>query len=44
VLRTSAIMDERETGEWRPGVVSPIANIPYRLLEAPRGSKLARSD
>ena len=25
VLRTSAIMDERETGEWRPGVVSPIA-------------------
>jgi hypothetical protein len=25
VLRTSAIMDERETGAWRPGVVSPIA-------------------
>lgn len=25
VLRTSALMDERQTGEWRPGVVSPIA-------------------
>ncbi len=66
VLRTSAIMDERETGEWRPGVVSPIAwtdvtflfadhlaltrdpaftdNILFRLLEAPRGAKLARSN
>ncbi len=25
VLRTSAIMDERQSGEWRPGVVTPIA-------------------
>jgi hypothetical protein len=25
VLRTSAIMDERQSGEWRRGVVSPIA-------------------
>lgn len=25
VLRTSAIMDERETGSWQPRVVSPIA-------------------
>jgi lecithin:cholesterol acyltransferase len=25
VLRTSAIMDERQTGNWQPGVVSPIA-------------------
>jgi hypothetical protein len=25
VLRTSALMDERESGEWRPGVVTPIA-------------------
>jgi lecithin:cholesterol acyltransferase len=25
VLRTSAIMDERQTGDWQPGVVSPIA-------------------
>lgn len=25
VLRTSAIMDERQNGEWRPGVVTPIA-------------------